>query len=83
MAAITCRHTPPGSSVTFVELSDNKGWIVESAKEHEVLEKSVDGTFMVENITGMHSIRYPRIYHVVVEKTKGTAVVYPHFLCEN
>lgn len=46
------RHTPPGSSVSFVELSGNKGWIVESAKERAVLEKSVDGQFMVENITG-------------------------------
>lgn len=46
------RHTPPGSSVSFVELSGNKGWIVESAKERAVLEKCVDGHFMVENITG-------------------------------
>lgn len=46
------RHTPPGSSVSFVELSGNKGWIVESAKERAVLEKSLDGQFIVENITG-------------------------------
>lgn len=46
------RHTPPGSIVSFVELSGNKGWIVESAKDGAVLEKSADGHFMVENITG-------------------------------
>lgn len=49
------RHTPPGSSVAYVELSDNKGWVVESAKDQKVLEKSSDGRFMVENITGMYA----------------------------
>lgn len=38
--------------MSFVELSGNKGWIVESARERAVLEKSVDGHFIVENITG-------------------------------
>lgn len=52
------RHTPPGSSVTFVELSGNKGWIVESASERKVLEKSADGKFMVEHITGLPSRKH-------------------------
>lgn len=53
------RHTPPGSSVTFVELSGNKGWIVESASERKVLEKSADGQFMVEHITGIDHLKTP------------------------
>lgn len=39
--------------MTYVELSDNKGWIVESASERKVLERSADGQFMVEHITGI------------------------------
>lgn len=46
------RHTPPGSSVTFVELSDNKGWVVESAADGTVLERAADGKAVVENVTG-------------------------------
>lgn len=48
--------------MSFVELSGNKGWIVESAKERAVLEKSLDGQFIVENITG----RYYFVEAVVV-----------------
>eukprot|EP00903_Cladosiphon_okamuranus_P021614 g19873.t1 len=61
------RHTPPGSSVSFVELSGNKGWIVESAKERAVLEKSVDGQFMVENITGEYRDDAEAWYEVVAD----------------
>lgn len=46
------RHTPSGSSVTFVELVEQKGWIVESAQDGTVLEKATDGKLVVENITG-------------------------------
>ncbi|CBN80124.1 hypothetical protein Esi_0031_0133 [Ectocarpus siliculosus] len=61
------RHTPPGSSVTFVELSDNKGWIVESTKEKAVLEQSSDGKYMVENITGHYRDDSEAWYQVVDE----------------
>ncbi|CAM9195150.1 unnamed protein product [Ectocarpus fasciculatus] len=61
------RHTPPGSSVTFVELSDSKGWIVESTKDKAVLEQSSDGQYMVENITGHYRDDSEAWYEVVSE----------------
>lgn len=52
MSRMGSRHTPPGSSVSFVELVDSMGWIVESAKDGKVLERMGDGEVVVENITG-------------------------------
>lgn len=42
--------------MTFVELVDNKGWIVESAQDCTVLERAGDGKVVVENITGEPSV---------------------------
>lgn len=54
--------------MAFVELSDNKGWIVESAKERAVLEKSAGGHFMMENITGKRSPSCSRCRRIYVRQ---------------
>ena len=42
--------------MSFVELSDNKGWIVESAADGTMLDRAADGKPVVEHITGESSL---------------------------
>ena len=63
--------------MTFVELSGNKGWIVESASERKVLEKSAGGQFMVEHITGCDHPKTPKHFRQCPINHFNTANVIP------
>ncbi|CAM9168924.1 unnamed protein product, partial [Discosporangium mesarthrocarpum] len=46
------RHTPAGSNVCYVEVSNHKGWIFQGAADDKILECGSDGKPLMEHITG-------------------------------